>query len=60
MNCTQKDCEEKIKIFGIGGFYHGPHHYRFSRAICPKHGEIPIWSWNWKKNEDEKNKKFWI
>ena len=48
MKCTQKECEETIKIFAVAGFYHGPNHYRFARAICPKHGEIPIWPWHLK------------
>ena len=43
MKCTQKGCNEIINIFAIAGFYHGPHHYRFARAICPVHGEIPLW-----------------
>ena len=50
MKCSQKDCNTDIIIFAIAGFYHGPHHYRFTRAICPKHGEIPLWPWNWSLN----------
>ena len=46
MKCTQKNCKEIIRIFAIAGFYHGPHHYRFARAVCLKCGEMPIWPWH--------------
>ena len=44
-NCKNNGRKTKVKPFAIAGFYHGPHHYRFIRAVCPKCGEVPFWDY---------------